>query len=317
MIRKQDVLDRAAEWGLRPGVVEKDYVLGWLLAGIATSEVGLVWILKGGTCIKKCFFETYHFSEDLDFSLLPEAPYTEEEIRGVLLELTRTVEARSGIEFPADLVEVRPRRDRRGGRTFQVRISYRGPLAFPGPPRVLLDLTQGEPVLDAPQSRAVIHPYPDALPPEASVLTYSFDELLAEKTRALYERARPRDLYDVVYLLDNAPGVFEATRVRDLLLRKCETKRLTHGRVLRQQSDAGLSYGEGETASAQGIAWSSVPLRPLRPDVRLPVPLLPKVIQALPERLAATEAQDEGWVRMPGAQRLSRAHRVGGHSTPI
>lgn len=36
-----------------------------------------------------------------------------------------------------------------------------------------------------------------------SVLTYSLEELLAEKTRALYERARPRDLYVVVYLLEN------------------------------------------------------------------------------------------------------------------
>lgn len=29
MIRKQDILDRAAEWRLRPEIVEKDYVLGW------------------------------------------------------------------------------------------------------------------------------------------------------------------------------------------------------------------------------------------------------------------------------------------------
>lgn len=35
MIRKQDILDRSAEWQLRPEVVEKDYVLGWLLAGLA------------------------------------------------------------------------------------------------------------------------------------------------------------------------------------------------------------------------------------------------------------------------------------------
>lgn len=35
MIGKQDLLDRAAEWQLRPSLVEKDYVLGWLLAAIA------------------------------------------------------------------------------------------------------------------------------------------------------------------------------------------------------------------------------------------------------------------------------------------
>jgi hypothetical protein len=39
MIRKQDILDRAREWQLRPEIVEKDYILGWLLAGLASSAV--------------------------------------------------------------------------------------------------------------------------------------------------------------------------------------------------------------------------------------------------------------------------------------
>ena len=45
MIRKQDILDRAAEWGPRPDVVEKDYVLGWLLAGFADNGTpnGATW----------------------------------------------------------------------------------------------------------------------------------------------------------------------------------------------------------------------------------------------------------------------------------
>ena len=58
MITKQDILDRAAEWQLRPEVVEKDYVLGWLLAGLATLPMSALWIFKGGTCVNKCFFET-------------------------------------------------------------------------------------------------------------------------------------------------------------------------------------------------------------------------------------------------------------------
>jgi predicted nucleotidyltransferase component of viral defense system len=74
MISKQDILDRAAEWQLRPEVVEKDYILGWVLAALASNpEMRAGWILKGGTCIKKCYVETYRFSEDLDFSLLPDA----------------------------------------------------------------------------------------------------------------------------------------------------------------------------------------------------------------------------------------------------
>lgn len=227
MIRKQGILDRAAEWGLRPEVVEKDYVLGWLLAAIASSDVGTLWILKGGTCIKKCFLETYRFSEDLDFSLLPEAPYSVEAIGAALHEILPGLHERSGIEFPLDLVDVRPRRNKQGQETFQARIAYNGPLAIPGYPRVLLDITQNEPVFDPPDARAVLHPYPDELPRDSRVLTYTFAELLAEKTRALYERARPRDLYDVVYLLENAADAFDSANVQALFRRKCQVKQLT------------------------------------------------------------------------------------------
>jgi predicted nucleotidyltransferase component of viral defense system len=55
VIRKQDIVERAAEWHLRPEVVEKDYVLGWVLAAIgAHPQLRESWIFKGGTCLKKC-----------------------------------------------------------------------------------------------------------------------------------------------------------------------------------------------------------------------------------------------------------------------
>jgi hypothetical protein len=34
MIDKREILESASAFSLQPGVVEKDYVLGWLLAGI-------------------------------------------------------------------------------------------------------------------------------------------------------------------------------------------------------------------------------------------------------------------------------------------
>lgn len=66
MIPRAAIQTRAREWGLTEEVVEKDYVLGWLLSGIG-SDPALrdQWIFKGGTCLKKCFVETYRFSEDL------------------------------------------------------------------------------------------------------------------------------------------------------------------------------------------------------------------------------------------------------------
>ena len=62
--------------------------------------------------------------------------------------------------------------------------------------------------------REILHPYPDAPDFPASVLAYSFVELLAEKTRALFERSRPRDLYDVVFLLDNHTADIAAESLR-------------------------------------------------------------------------------------------------------
>jgi len=45
------------------------------------------------------------------------------------------------------------------------------------------------------EMRAILHPYSDVLGGE--VLSYSLVEVFAEKMRALFERTRPRDLYDV------------------------------------------------------------------------------------------------------------------------
>lgn len=227
MIAKQDILDRAAEWHLPPEVVEKDYVLGWLLAALATLPVRALWVFKGGTCVKKCFFETYRFSEDLDFSLRPEAPYTPDDIVSALRGLTEAAAASSGLEFPPELVEVKPRQNKQGELTFEGRIAYRGPLAYPGHPKIRFDLTRHEAILSTPIEREILHPYPDGLPAAVRVLTYAFEELVAEKTRALAERSRPRDLYDVVHLLENAPADLDYAAVRRLFREKCAHKRLT------------------------------------------------------------------------------------------
>ena len=182
MIRKQDILDRASEWQLRPEVVEKDYVLGWLLAGLARMPFGHLWIFKGGTCIKKCYFETDRFSEDLDFSLLPMAAGSQDALIDQLRTLTASVATMSGLEFPADQIDVKPRRNQQGQPTFEGRVGYRGPLVYPGSPKIRFDFTQHEAVIDTPVGRPILHPYPDDLPAETAVTAYSFNEVLAEKT---------------------------------------------------------------------------------------------------------------------------------------
>ena len=81
-------------------MIEKDYVLGWLLWGIGSDPVlGQKWIFKGGTCLKKCYIETYRFSEDLDFTVLPGGPYRPEDMTALLNRTLVRVAAESGLDF--------------------------------------------------------------------------------------------------------------------------------------------------------------------------------------------------------------------------
>src|ERR1039457_3750185 len=150
MISKQDLLERSAEWRLRPEVVEKDYVLGWLLAGLAHTSAADSWVFKGGTCIKKCYFETYRFSEDLDFSLQPGAPYSQEALTDQLRELTTRVRELSGLTCPPELIEVKARRNKQGLTTFEGKVAYSGPLVYPGDPKIRFDFTQHEAIIEPP-----------------------------------------------------------------------------------------------------------------------------------------------------------------------
>lgn len=195
-------MDLAREFGLDPNVVEKDYVLGWLLAGISNhSALYGNWVFKGGTCLKKCYFETYRFSEDLDFTLTDAAVLDEIRLVEIFNEVTDWVYEEAGIECPRDTFRFEVYENKRGGISAEGRIGYRGPLQRRGDaPRIKLDLTCDEVLVLEPTMREVHHPYSDRPEKGIQVYCYSFEEVFAEKVRALAERERPRDLYDVVHL---------------------------------------------------------------------------------------------------------------------
>lgn len=75
-----------------------------------------------------------------------------------------------------------------------------------------------------PVQRPVHHPYTDRPADGIHVLSYSFEEVFAEKMRALAERQRPRDLYDVVHLYRRQDLQPDRAVVRSTLARKCEFK---------------------------------------------------------------------------------------------
>ena len=201
MISREEILASAKDKGMIPDVVEKDYVLGWVLMGIARHPLLGRWVFKGGTCLKKCFFETYRFSEDLDFTVPGGLVYDSDAYRKALVECAARISEETGIQLPEKDIEIKESQDKTGRITFVGKIPYRGPLMSQTGtlPRIKIDLTKHEGIVEKPEPRPVHHFYTDAPEPLVAILCYTVNEILAEKTRALYERqGRARDLYDVV-----------------------------------------------------------------------------------------------------------------------
>lgn len=224
MISRAAIDQRVREWGLRHEVVEKDYVLGWLLWGLGRHPVlGQSWIFKGGTCLKKCYIETYRFSEDLDFTVAEGGPVEPSDVAPALMEVLEEVRAASGIDFSDREPVLKPRK--RPG-SVEGRVYYRGPLAAPSVASVKLDLSATESLVREPERRPIAHPYdPDeSLPEPADVACYIFEEVFAEKLRAMGERSRPRDLYDIVNLYRRDDLRIRRGDIHAILVEKCEHK---------------------------------------------------------------------------------------------
>ena len=126
------------------------------------------WVFKGGTCLKKCYIETYRFSEDLDFTVLPGGPYRPEQIEPLLGRvLARVHEARASTS-PRQPPSLRLRPD---GLSTEGRVYYVGPRQTPQPARVKLDISANETVVRPPVLRDIAHPYPDGpLPGQGPLL---------------------------------------------------------------------------------------------------------------------------------------------------
>ncbi len=229
MITIDEIRETAAKVQLTNMVVEKDYALGWLLWGIHHHPVaGKDWIFKGGTCLKKCYFETYRFSEDLDFSFIGNSRPTVDELTNILNEVSENVQEASGIEFPKASVQFEIFKNPRGSLSIQGGIKYRGPVrpqvGLAQMPRIKIDITLDEPLVNPAVIRGVDHPYSDRPQNGISVLSYDYEEVFAEKVRALAQRLRPRDLYDVIHLYRRMDLNPNQSKVRSVLQSKCDLR---------------------------------------------------------------------------------------------
>lgn len=167
MIPAREVLALRDEWQISNDVIEKDWALGWVLAGIAAHPGLGGWIFKGGTALRKCYYETYRFSEDLDFTALPGGPESPDEVTAVFTEIAHWVGENAGLELVVDSRSFTARSNLRGKPTLMGRVAYGGPSNRSVMPKLKIDVTSDEVVVNPPVRRVVQQPYSDAPQPPA------------------------------------------------------------------------------------------------------------------------------------------------------
>lgn len=240
MISLREVQRRAFEMRIPEQAVERDYVLTWVLSEIARHPtLGEQAALKGGTAIQKLYFPRWRLSEDLDYTL--RTPWETEPMVDALNDVCTACGRSSGLEVAIASYEPRRQDDRL--RTLTLYLAYVGPLRRTRRQRELkVDLTADEVIVESPTRLPLRPTYSDESEPAVDVLTYTLEEILAEKMRTLLQRTEPRDLYDVWRLLTAHESDIDLFRTKQVFDAKCRfkglapetwTRFLTHERIER------------------------------------------------------------------------------------
>lgn len=161
-------------------IAEKDYFLTLVLQLIAQSSLGDDLVFKGGTAIHHCYLDQYRFSEDLDFSAN---------------QKPLTLSAMQAIFTPIDYLSIK--KEYLSGATIKIeKLQYTGPLVQPNALKVEVDFLQN--VLLPPRTML----YKNVWGIHCQVRVMDVKEIAAEKIRAMSDRARYRDFYDLFLLLE-------------------------------------------------------------------------------------------------------------------
>ena len=215
-------------------VLERDYLLSWILAGIDEVEsLRGTLVFKGGTALKKCYFGEYRFSEDLDFSGMEGVP-TGDAMEQAIQE---TCEAAAALLYEYAPIKIACERytekdPHPGGQeafTIHARLPWHRQLHT----RVMIEITVDEKVLKPVQSRKVIHEYGEPL--EIQIQTYALEEIVAEKLRAIlqhigklhergWSRSRARDYYDLWRVMGTYRDQMDLSDFVSFLREKCTVR---------------------------------------------------------------------------------------------
>lgn len=227
MISEAELRRCAGEWSIDPMIVDLDYVLGCFLSQWYQDEIATQLLFKGGTCLKKCYFPDYRFSEDLDFTA--KTYLSQKTLQELMSRTIQRVDDVFGIDIDTRQTRFEVVSDDYGFESYQVRLYYRGPLRWRGDPRAIrLDISRGEYIGLPEVGRKLIHPYGDRdRITGTKILCYDLAEMLAEKLRALGGQRRyaiSRDLYDLHQIISS--GLTSLQNVKPFISDKFAVKNI-------------------------------------------------------------------------------------------
>ena len=206
MISEIELKEKARIFRVLISSIERDYAQSWLLAHLPKMA------FKGGTGIRKAYIDNYRFSDDLDFTLLEKSNF--KDLTSKIKKAIQETRNASGISF---LDNIRSEEVKNG---YVFNIYFRILRTSGDPLKIKMDITkkENEIIINPLQKRDIIHVYSDKI--SAQINVYTLEEMFAEKVRSLFERTRPRDLYDVWYL--NKKMTFD----KSLFQKKCKYKKV-------------------------------------------------------------------------------------------
>lgn len=199
---------QANRFGLGRAAIEKDFVISTILLLISRlkefAEYSGRMAFRGGTCIKKVYFpDETRFSEDLDFTNL-----SVEESNGFLEQVNRLIGRNMGVTT-LERTEVLYQNER--GLDFT--LYYTSILQQMN--HISFNISNGSPFEETKRVKIALAPYFNE---SARILTMSLREIVAEKMRALLQRKKPRDVFDIWFLMHEK----EVRLDKDILRKKLQ-----------------------------------------------------------------------------------------------
>ena len=215
MISKNEINRLATEQKVRTTTIDKDWVLGHFIDAIYTvPECRENLIFKGGTCLKKCRFPDYRFSEDLDFTAI-NANFVFD-IK-MLKKIVALISERTEIPLYIQSLENLQFNNQLTGFCAKVKFWGADHSKNQQPPdstrwltSIKIEIILYEKMIFEPEIANIIHKYSDKLTENSqNIPIYSIYEVLSEKLRALIQRSytAPRDYYDIWYLSKNVENI--------------------------------------------------------------------------------------------------------------